>query len=104
MVLQWGEESEDAALAVTGRLRRAGIPCEVGYRAGKLGKQIGNVAKRGIPMVLFQGPEEAARGEWNLKILASGEQVTIPDSSLESEVRARRNAGRSEPRENGSGT
>src|SRR5690606_5169892 len=89
MVLQWGPESEAAALAVTGRLRRAGIPCEVGYRSGKLGKQIGNVSKRGIPMVLFQGPEEAARGEWNLKMLESGEQITIPDAALETELRAR---------------
>lgn len=89
MVLQWGEESQDAALAVTGRLRRAGIACEVGSRAGKLGKQIGNVSKRGIPMVLFQGPEEAAREEWNLKILESGEQVTIADPALEAALRAR---------------
>ncbi|MCA9726593.1 MAG: histidine--tRNA ligase [Candidatus Eisenbacteria bacterium] len=87
MVLQWGEGSEPAALAMTGRLRRAGISTEIGYRSGKLGKQIGGVSKRGIPLVLFQGPEEAERGEWSLKVLSSGEQHTVAERDVETVVR-----------------
>jgi len=82
LVLQFDGESEPAGLRVTGQLRKSGIPAELSYRKGKLGKQIGQADKRGIPAILFQGPEEAAEGNWNLKVLASGVQEVVPEEEL----------------------
>jgi histidyl-tRNA synthetase len=82
LVLQFGPESEPAALRLTGRLRRAGIATEAWYRPDRLKKQFAQADKRGIPVVLLQGPEEAARGEWTAKRLATGEQRSIPEGDL----------------------
>lgn len=90
IVLQFGVEGEGAALRMLAELRRAEIPAEISYRTGKLGKQIGAADKRGIPYVLFQGPDEAAQGLWSLKHLASGEQWVLPATAIIAEVQARR--------------
>ncbi|MFN8546848.1 MAG: histidine--tRNA ligase [Candidatus Eisenbacteria bacterium] len=88
MVLQFGAEAEAAALAMTGSLRRAGLRAEVWYRADRLGKQIQQADKRGIPIVVFQGPDEAARGEWMIKVLKSGEQIPCAGDALPQRLRA----------------
>ncbi len=82
LVLRFSDDDEAAALRMTGRLRNAGIATEVVYRHGKLGKQIGVADKRGIPIVVFQGTDEAARGEWTLKELRTGEQNVVPDDKV----------------------
>lgn len=93
LVLQFSPESAAAGLSMLGRLRREGIRAEFWYRAERLGKQIQQADRRGIPCVIFQGPEEAERGEWVAKRLDSGEQLTFPEAEvparLESLVRAR---------------
>ena len=93
MVLQFAAEGEASALGILGRLRRAEIPAEISYKAGKLGKQIGVADKRGIPYILFQGPDEAARGEWSLKHLASGDQWVLSADGIVSLLLARRLEG-----------
>ncbi|MBK8230324.1 MAG: histidine--tRNA ligase [Candidatus Eisenbacteria bacterium] len=88
MVLQFGPESEGPALRTLRRLRQSGLRAEVWYRPERLGKQIQQADKRGVPLVLFQGPDEAAAGIWTLKVLTSGEQIQIPEADLEARVRA----------------
>lgn len=82
MVLQFEAGSERPALGLLGRLRAAGIRAEIWYRPDRLGKQIQQADKRGIPIVVFQGPDEAARGEWSVKILSSGEQQVAADHAV----------------------
>jgi histidyl-tRNA synthetase len=82
LVLQFGAESEAAALRMTGRLRQAGIATEVWYRPDRLKKQLAQADRRGIPVVLLQGPDELARGEWTAKRLASGEQRCVAEIDL----------------------
>lgn len=79
LILQFGPESEGPALGMLGRLRGAGLRAEIWYHADRLKKQLQQADRRGIPLVLFQGPDEAGRGEWVAKLLASGEQRTIPE-------------------------
>ena len=87
MVLQFGPEAEAAALGLTGELRRGGLRAEVWYRPDRLGKQIQQADKRGVPIVVFQGPDEAAKGEWVLKDLKSGEQIPVPADQVVARVR-----------------
>ncbi|MET0768044.1 MAG: histidine--tRNA ligase [Aeromicrobium sp.] len=61
------EETRAESNAIAGRLRARGIPTEVAARADKLGKQIQNAEKRGIPYVWF--PPSA------VKDIRSGDQV-----------------------------
>jgi histidyl-tRNA synthetase len=61
------EESRAESNAIAGRLRARGIPTEVADKAAKLGKQIQNAEKRGIPYVWF--PPAA------VKDIRSGDQV-----------------------------
>ena len=83
LVLQFAGEARTAALSLTARLRRAGLNTEIWYRAEKLKKQLGQADRRGVPLVLFQGPDEAARGEWTGKCLGTGEQRSLRADSVE---------------------
>lgn len=82
LVLQFGPESQPAALAMTGRLRAAGLDTELWYRPERLKKQLAQADRRGIPLVLFQGPDEAQAGTWTAKLLATGEQRAFPDAEV----------------------
>ena len=46
--------------------------------ATKVLKQLKYAHKRGIPIVLFLGKEELAKGEFIVKNMADGQQVTHP--------------------------
>ncbi|MCW2769098.1 MAG: histidine--tRNA ligase [Aeromicrobium sp.] len=61
------EETRADSNAVAGRLRARGIPTEVAAKADRLGKQIQNAEKRGIPYVWF--PPAA------VKDIRTGDQV-----------------------------
>ncbi len=87
LVLQFGAESEAACLAMTGRLRREGLAAEVWYRPDRLKKQLAHADRLGVPVVLFQGPDEASRGEWALKGMAGGEQLSVPEDRVCEAVR-----------------
>ncbi len=88
LVLQFGPESERPALEMTRRLREAGFNTEVWCRPDRLGRQIQQADRRGIPTVIFQGPDEAARGEWTLKRLSDGEQASLADDAVEAGLRS----------------
>ena len=49
------------------------MPCEVAPTAAKFGKQIRYAERRGIPFVLFPGPD----GTHEAKDIRSGEQVPV---------------------------
>ena len=87
LVLQFGAEAETAALVMTGRLRAAGINTEVWYRPERLKKQLAQADRRGIPLVLFQGPDEAAAQAWTAKQLSTGEQRVLPDAEVPQRLR-----------------
>jgi len=82
LVLMFAAESESAALRMAGRLRSAGINTEVWYRPDKLRKQMAQADRRGVPIVLLQGPDEAGRGEWTARRLADGTQICIAEAQV----------------------
>ncbi|MGZ4464034.1 MAG: histidine--tRNA ligase [Nocardioides sp.] len=66
------EDSRPAATATADLLRRNGVPCEVAASPQKFGKQIRYAERRGIPFVLFAGPEGH-----EAKDIRTGEQVAV---------------------------
>lgn len=70
-----------ASLGLVSALRRSGVDAEVYLDAQRdLRRQVQYANKRGIPIVAFLGPDEAARREVNLRVMESGEQTTVRQS------------------------
>lgn len=64
------------------RLRAAGIGVEVYPDAKKLGQQLAYAAKRGFRLALIAGPDELARGGWQVKDLRKETTSEVADADL----------------------
>ncbi len=70
-------------------LRAAGIGAEVFPDAKKLGQQFQYAEKRGFKIALIAGPDDFAKGSWNVKDLAKREEKKgVPDAEVLGIVRA----------------
>ncbi len=72
----------DPALAMSQRLRAAGLNVETQLEARKLAKQLQYADKAGIRFVAMRGEDEAARGVVSVKDLRRGEQFEVADAEL----------------------
>ncbi|MBC6957628.1 MAG: hypothetical protein DWB44_15815 [Chloroflexi bacterium] len=54
----------------------------------KVGQQFNYADKKGIPLVVLQGPDEAARSEVKVKRLRDGVEVTVAAAVLAETVRS----------------
>lgn len=71
------EKHAGHAFALAATLRARSLAVEVALGAAKLGKQIQEAEKKGIPRVLILGEDEVKSGVYAVKTLATGEQVTL---------------------------
>jgi histidyl-tRNA synthetase len=70
------------------RLRAAGIGAEVFPDAKKLGPQFQYAERRGFKVALIAGPDDFAKGTWNVKDLAKREEKKgVPDADVLATVR-----------------
>ena len=84
------EAGLEHALALSQRLRAAGLNVETQLEARKLGKQLQYADKAGIRFVAIRGEDEAARGVVAVKDLQRGDQFEVDDAGLpEALARAR---------------
>jgi histidyl-tRNA synthetase len=83
----FGGELCDQTLALGARLRQAGVNAVQILEPDRLGKQIRQADRMGIPYVLILGPDEAATGRVVLKELSSGEQVTCSEEEAIARLR-----------------
>ena len=72
----------DFALALSQKLRAAGLNVETQLEARKFKKQMEYANKAGIRFVVIRGEEEAARGVVAVKDLRRGEQFEVADADL----------------------
>ncbi len=72
----------DAALAMSQRLRAAGLNVETQLEPRKLAKQLQYADKAGIRFVAMRGGDEAARGVVAVKDLRRGQQFEVADNQL----------------------
>jgi histidyl-tRNA synthetase len=77
LVAHTGDQTLPAAMGLAARLRAQDLAVEVYPEAQKLKKQLAYADKKQIPFVLIPGAEEQARGEVQLKNLATGEQRAV---------------------------
>jgi histidyl-tRNA synthetase len=78
------------ALALSQRLRAAGLNVETQLEPRKLARQFQYADKAGIRFVVLRGPDEAARGAVSVKDLASGEQLEVAEAEVPARLAALR--------------
>ena len=62
------------AIKVAGELRSRGLRVEVGVMRRRLGRELSNVDKLGIPFAIIVGPEEAEKGLVAVRDMRTREQ------------------------------
>ncbi|MEI8249251.1 MAG: histidine--tRNA ligase [Candidatus Taylorbacteria bacterium] len=81
-----GEQNVSYALAVAQRLRAMGVRIAVDLSNKKIGDQIKNADKRGIPYIICIGDEEVKTGIFKLKNLARGETVEVTEGAISQDL------------------
>jgi histidyl-tRNA synthetase len=82
---------DEASVGVTQKaaslLRKAGLNVDTYFEPGKLKKQFSHADKRGIPVVVVIGPDEAAANKATVKNMKTGEQQLVPFDDMPEAVR-----------------
>ncbi|MCI4667401.1 MAG: histidine--tRNA ligase [Bacteroidia bacterium] len=87
MLVNFGKDSEKAALKALWRLRSEGISAEYYPDNAKMRKQFSYADKKGVPYTLIIGTEEAESGKFKLKNMKSGEQKELELDEILSHLR-----------------
>ncbi len=83
LVTIFSSDQLGTALTITSRLRNAGLNTEVYPDAdSKLDRQLKYADRKGIPFVIIQGPDEAARNVVKLKTMETKEQEELTIEAL----------------------
>jgi histidyl-tRNA synthetase len=82
MVALMSDDDLSTALALSQRLRAAGLNVETQLEARKLKKQLEYADRAGIRFVVIRGEDEAARGAVAVKDLRRGEQFEVAEAEL----------------------
>ncbi|MCY3799044.1 MAG: histidine--tRNA ligase [Chloroflexi bacterium] len=77
LVTVFSEETRRASTRIAHQLRQAGINTELYLGGRKLGRQLAQADKKGIPVVAIAGPDEIEAGVVKLRRLADGEEATV---------------------------
>jgi len=80
----------DQTLALSQRLRAAGLNVETQLEPRKLARQLQYADRAGIRFVAIRGENEAERGVVAVKDLRSGEQLELAEADLPQALLARR--------------
>lgn len=81
-VVPVGTENSGAALAITERLRAAGLRVDLGY-SGNMQKRLKRAHKLGAAAAVILGSDELASGKATLRDMQSGEQSEVALDALE---------------------
>ncbi len=85
------------SLAMSQRLRAAGLNVETQLESRKLARQLQYADKAGIRFVAMRGEDEAARGVVAVKDLRRGEQFEVAEAELASTLQVEREQLRAQP-------
>jgi len=77
-----GAEGLAAAIGLAQRYRQAGVVTSLPLTERKLGAQMKRATRSGARYALFVGQDEVAAGQYGLKDLTTGEQVTLDEQQI----------------------
>ncbi len=87
VMIPLGGLAESESLVLVQRLRMQGFIIEQGYK-GNMAKRLKKADKHGVQLALLLGDDECANATITLKDLTNGQQRTIPQAQLETELAA----------------
>lgn len=87
VMIPLGARAEAESLVLVQRLRTQGFAIEQGYK-GNMAKRLKKADKHGAKLALLLGDDECAAGTITLKDLTNGQQHTIAQAQLETELAA----------------
>lgn len=76
------EKNTPYAFELAQRLRKKGLKVFLDLSSKKVGDQIGNAQKRGIPKVICIGDEEVMTGKLKVKELHSGNEIQVTEDEI----------------------
>ena len=85
VVIPVGGDAADTALEVTQRLRRSGLPVDLGF-SGNLGKRMKRANAMNACATVLLGEDEIARKVATVRDMDSGEQAEVPLAALETHL------------------
>lgn len=88
MVTTFNKETQPAAMKLAAELRSSGIQTELYMQDKGLGKQFDYANKKGIRVVVMQGPDELAQGVVKLKRLSDGSETTVEQGRIVEQIRS----------------
>jgi histidyl-tRNA synthetase len=71
------QDTMNVSLDIATKIRECGIPTEVYFNEGKMGKKIAYADKLGIQYVVVIGEDEVKSGIYKLKDMTNGEQLSL---------------------------
>jgi len=81
-VVYFADESFDRYIALSRRLRRAGIDVEFYPEAKGIGKQLKYADRRRFHFAVIGGPDELEKGIWQVKNLREGASCEVADAEI----------------------
>ncbi len=82
LLVQFASEKLGEYQKMARKLRAEGIGVEVFPDAKRIGQQLAHADKRGFRAALIAGPDEFARGEWQIKDLKTGQGRSVPETEV----------------------
>ncbi|MDQ2683318.1 MAG: histidine--tRNA ligase [Chloroflexota bacterium] len=90
VIVIYSEDALSYAAGIARQLRQEGLNTDLSLMARRsFGDQLKYTERRGIPIAVIAGGAERDSAVANIKVLATGEQVTVPLGATAREVRAR---------------
>lgn len=71
------------AFLLQDRIRQQGVSCDMSYGAGSMKSMMRSANKSGARHTLILGPDEIIKNQVTVKIMDSGEQLSVPLSQIE---------------------
>lgn len=87
LVTVWDRSLAAQSVALAHELRAAGLRVDLTLEVEKVAKQMARANELGAPVVALLGSEEVAAGTVGLKVMASGEQHSVPRAQAAAKVR-----------------
>ena len=88
-IVQFSQESLGQYIALSRRLRQAGLRTELYPEAKGLGKQLKYADRKGFSLAIIGGPDELEKGVWQVKDLRDGASEEIADGDLVEHLQAK---------------
>ena len=88
-IVQFSAEALPAYIALARRLRQAGLRTELYPEAKGMGRQLKYADRKGFPIALIAGPDELAKGVWQVKDMRDGSSADVQDDEVVSYLQAK---------------